>query len=217
MENFLAVCSLLGLGACKLHCCVEYSESRNNPDPKRATQHSRLVWVVKTGQPRASCAWKAKHSAFKVKHGLSAESWTTSNESRCRGLPNNGRERDLVDIAVAHATKTSSAAADGTPFRDVDLLIDVSQSVDRTPWTLLGSQRVGTLTTSSSLFWTGGGRMLLAEEHFRLQGWDTVRRVNVSDTALKDLSGESMPLPPMAVVLLSVMYHLPMHWEKEPA
>eukprot|EP00971_Amphidinium_carterae_P346374 6487784-Amphidinium_carterae.4 len=154
--------------------------------------------------------WAAKHTAFKKKHNIEGEpSWTSLHGAQCRGLAGKQREKDLIDVAVAMAQKSSRSEVGAG---EVDMIVDISQSLHRTPWVFIDKKTMTSLTTSSTLWWRGGGRVLQPVEHFALMGWGKVKTSELSQSALRDLSGESMPLPMMAVAILSLLFSVEDWW-----
>ena len=186
----------------------------------RAKVSSKQASPSRKSRPQRDAGWKRHHEQYKKTHAITG-SWTAAHPLQCRGLPLGGREQDLVDIAVSECQerqrRKTGGGLSGQATEPLDMIIDVSQSLSRTPWSVIGEKPLGSLTTSSTLFWKGGGRMIAPAEHFKLLGWQAPKIPSrLSATAQRDLAGEAMPLPPMAVLLLSMMCSLPGYWSNEP-
>ena len=84
------------------------------------------------------------------------------------------------------------------------VVADLSQSHSRRPYNRGPVLR--TLTTSSDLWAFAQQRFLSAREHLLLQGYSPAVTIpeEVSERDLKQIAGECIALPPLAVVLWSV-------------
>ena len=81
--------------------------------------------------------------------------------------------------------------------------IDVSQDVQRRPWTL---NWLRSLTTSTELFAMAEDRLLIPEEHYRLLGYPPdINLDNLSKLAKKDLAGEAMSPASVGLILLCAL------------
>ena len=142
---------------------------------------------------------------LKIKEGFAP--LTGSRCFRGSGMTFTDRVRDLVDCAYADRCRKLSlplkevAANKRNPDRS-DMLIDVSQSHARRPFTGIGSD-VRCLTTSSQRFWVGEDRVLCPKEHLMLQGYSQCCRIPSSMSAahVKSAAGEGIALPPLGLVI----------------
>ena len=77
---------------------------------------------------------------------------------------------------------------------------DVSQSINRTPW----SYHMRTITTASQVYSFEHDRLLQAEELFRAYGWE-VQVDGLPTEQVSDLVGETMALPPLMAALTALL------------
>ena len=115
------------------------------------------------------------------------------------------RVADLMDMTVLHVQKKRrlSSAASKVALREV--LLDISQSHSRRPFS--GPDGISRcLTTSSRLFFFGQQRLVAAMEHFRLQGYDNSLSAptGVSDSDLRRMAGEGIALPCLGVIVWAI-------------
>ena len=155
--------------------------------------------------------WQKAHNAFKASMSLATEQLAEPN------LQAGTREADLVKIAVA--SECQSGSTESTPSTDSipsNIFIDVSQSVSRKPWANITKRSLPSITTSTVFYWVNGQRTVLPLEHFLLLGWTKPPKVaELRSSHLKDLSGEAMPLPCIAVVIISLMHNLSELWSTD--
>ena len=149
--------------------------------------------------------WLEAHRTFKKSRGLN-----TDLMPQLPTISAGNREQDLISIAWASET------SNGTNPLNVDVFVDISQSVSRKPWADVKKKPLPTITTSTVLYWVNGRRLLLPVEHFLLLGWPRPPQArDLSQAQLKDLSGEAMPLPCIAVVIMNIMYGLAGFWSND--
>ena len=153
------------------------------------------------GKENGDCKkWPAKHASLRAK--LQASGPTRERYSSChdvRGF-SNARTLDAIDVCYE---ATSSAQQE----QHQCVILDTSQDLGRLPW---GKGVIPTLTRSSDLYFYPQHRAIAGLEHLRVLGFHT-DELDFSaspDTALRDLSGDSMAVPVvslMAVALILVM------------
>lgn len=142
---------------------------------------------------------------------LTAKPWTSRIRTQLTGLNATERVRDLIDVAWFSATKD---AADHIELERIQkhLVVDVSQAVDRRPW----SMSFSTLTTNSECYVYHLDRTLLESEKFYLLGFPkwTLNPVCLSQNALRDLAGECMGVPDVTAVCYAALLNarLPGFW-----
>ena len=142
--------------------------------------------------------WPDKHKAWRKQHNLPEvmlQKW--SNQALLQGLgkPLSSREVDLID--TCYAFLTSSREADEVKQNAV---VDVSQSLDRTPWCM---GKVRSLTTSSRFYVFACDMMLTAEHLFALLGFGEVNLEPFHGrmSAASDLAAEAMSVPSVGQLL----------------
>eukprot|EP00971_Amphidinium_carterae_P352608 6492672-Amphidinium_carterae.4 len=142
--------------------------------------------------------WAVKHRELKAKHLLQrVEDYTRSHE--CRGLRRSAeRERDVVN--VAWALHQVSKEAEHKSLR----CIDISQNVWRPA--SHSTHSLPTMTTGSEFFlYAPRDRVAIPREHFMALGWpDDVNLSKLSFSAQRNLTGEAMALPNIALATLAV-------------
>ena len=110
------------------------------------------------------------------------------------------RQWDVVDVAMLVAER--AAGAEGV----AQLVVDISQSVDRSPWFFNGG--VPTPHTGSVLFSPHQEELFSLESMFQLQGWES-HKVNIpdslSDADVRTLIGNMMAVPVAAAVVATVL------------
>ena len=127
--------------------------------------------------------WVAKHRAVRERMGIDVAAGCLSS-----------RVSDLLLLAeqvTVKAGKDPSA-----------LITDVSQDGSRLPWV---SDKLRSLTTSSSLHIHKVNRRMSVIEMFHLMGFDNVSLRTVSESQARDLLGESMAVPVISMVLCSLL------------
>ena len=91
------------------------------------------------------------------------------------------------------------------------LCIDVSQNVERKPW----SEYFRVLTTNSCIFFLPQGRLLKPSEHFKLLGFSEEHTAHIRTPGVaRDLAGEAMAPPVIATVMLAAAGSLAKPWKR---
>ena len=121
------------------------------------------------------------------------------------------RVEGLIDVAVAvgMAKEKKLAKHSGSEHQQIEfeqqLFIDVSQDVDRKPWSCPG---LWSVTTSSEFFSIRHKRALLPIEHYLLLGFGPLRspqESRLTPSQHRDLSSEAMSPPVVALAILAVL------------
>ena len=110
-------------------------------------------------------------------------------DSKLPGVPNTARIMNLLDVARACS-------------QSQDLYVDISQSVGRRPWSA-GTLR--SITTGSNFFSFKRRRTLEVQELWRCFGFADKNIPSASPHALRNLLGEAMSLPCIALAMVSVL------------
>eukprot|EP00971_Amphidinium_carterae_P342684 6482084-Amphidinium_carterae.1 len=156
--------------------------------------------------------WEVKHAEIRKKLHLAPASGMFKSV-QLSGIRNDDRRaRDLVELAYQACVAKHPNDEAYVKYVKEHLLIDLSQCGSRKPWAL-GSLK--SLTTGSDVFIFAQMRTLLPIELFRLMGWRQPCLKNLSGQACRNLIGESMSLPSLALVLLAVVTSLPGFWEQQ--
>ena len=143
---------------------------------------------IKAGE---GAKWRTNSKAVRRNSGI-AEGTMPPNK-QLRGLSRTDRILDLVQLAFDWCKHSNG---------DIDeLFVDCSQDVGHRPWTV---SSVRSLTTSSEIYASGIDRVILAGEHMRLLGFGRVNVDSFSSRQLRELSGEAMSPPCVALCLLSI-------------
>ena len=132
-----------------------------------------------------------------------------SGSASLRGLVGSVRQRDVVDVCylnICHLLQLNPVLLDTKEtVRRLELYCDVSQNVNRSPWSL-GYVRCA--TTSSRNYSFSMDRLVVPEEMLMAYGWPRAMaeaRTEVPDTAMDDLVGETMALQTIATVMLATV------------
>ena len=156
-------------------------------------------------------SWRDQTESFqrKVKMPKNSFPWQERAGDDLKLLVPTARARALLDCAFWDVTH--SAHQEGLAQLVTKLVADTSQSVARKPWSL----KFPTLTTSSDLYIFARQSPMLMSERFHLLGYGRPRLGELSEGALKDLSGEAMFLPSVTACMQAMMLHLPYEglWE----
>eukprot|EP00971_Amphidinium_carterae_P333518 6468300-Amphidinium_carterae.6 len=179
--------------------------------------HTRTQELVNERVPssmrRQQDGWRQKHLEVKQKLGLldcEIPAWT---DHKKLGLVQDlDRLRDCINTcyAVHHQkeTKAGKTPTDGVlfPFNQV---LDLSQGLDRSPW----STNVRSICGGSNLYIFQQQRCLRPSEHLELLGWPaelaTRKTEKLKHAQVRDLAGESMALPCVALANLALIAVLP--------
>ena len=188
--------------------CTSFSDSQvSTKRPKKASSKPTA---------REGSAWQTQSSVFCKQVGIAEElcSWTAGQEASGVSLDFlSDRAKKLCDIAVAMCEQSLGAVAAQANMNR--MYADVSQNVNRRPWTFTGV--LPSMTTSSSFFSFGKKRMIKTVEHFRIMGFDHDAMVGleqVGERKLHNLIGEAMSLPSVGTVLFCLLTELPNLFEK---
>eukprot|EP00959_Pyramimonas_sp_CCMP1952_P470165 9496206-Pyramimonas_sp.AAC.2 len=97
-----------------------------------------------------------------------------------------------------------------------DTVIDLSQALERKCFSYIGS--TPTPTTSMTLYHMGLKRFLYPHEMFQIQGWkaDEVKISPIKDWQARTLTGNTMSLPCVGVVLAAVISEVPLGTRSGP-
>lgn len=131
---------------------------------------------------------------------MDSRPWTPHHE--LRGLPNSDRMRDLIDVSY-HRARRDTMDAD-TDEKEVPrgLFLDVSQGMMRAR---LCRDLLNSFGTKSMVYSYEHDIVLSGASHLQLFGWSRDRMSNFfSDDTLRDLAGESISVPSLAIVLLAL-------------
>ena len=165
----------------------------------RFQQTSWAKWVVD------SVKWR---SALQMPKGYHPYSTKIDQQPRAAGFSGQPSKRvlDLLDCAAVELCKRRKISVTQAKPALKDVLIDVSQSHIRRPFS--DDRNIARcLTTSSRLFNFGQARMVSALEHLLLQGYDRSVEVprNVGPSDLRSMAGEGIALPCLATIMWAVL------------
>ena len=133
--------------------------------------------------------WRSKHAVVRCEEGI---------EELGAPLATVGRSDDLRALAEQVCRKRGL---------DVnELFTDLSQSADRRPWTL---KALRAITTSTELWCHAKQRHLSLPELYALLGFEGVSFEGLSPHQAKNLLGESMAVPCVTLMVMSVIVNLP--------
>ena len=150
----------------------------------------------KTEKPQ----WQKHHDEMRKKHNVQQGTPWTNAGGLCRGVVT-ARGRDVVNAAYAILKKEG--------VEDMQsITVDISQCLSRKAW----GGKVRNLTTSSALFAFCKDRLLAPPEHFNVLGLEGVQLTNQSDHSAKELAGQAMAAPCIALPLLCICASLPGLW-----
>ena len=132
-----------------------------------------------------------------------------SGSATLGGLVGSLRQRDVVDVcylSICHQLGLNPVKLDTkATVRRLELYCDVSQNVNRSPWS---RGHVRCATTSSRNYSFEMDRLMVPEEMLMAYGWPrpiAEAHTSVPDTAMDDLVGETMALQPLATVMLATI------------
>jgi hypothetical protein len=136
--------------------------------------------------------WCTHSTAMRTKIGLPKDSKPWTERARLSRVPSNERVRDVIDVAFYSKVASSPV---GTPSSVVTrkLLCDVSQAVQRSPWTSTGGM---TLRTNTVLYSFEHDVCLSAASNLRTLGWSYDHCLPAfKGSDLRTLAGEAYSLP----------------------
>ena len=157
--------------------------------------------------------WKAQSSKWRGQLDVPPEfaPWTkTFSKKNCGKMQK--RALDLIDCTAMQVWKRAKvplgAASDSRRDALKDTLLDMSQSHERRPFSN-GEDIARCLTTGSWLYSYRLDRVLLPLEHLLLQGYPVSTRIpeKMNDKDVRDLAGEAIALPCLAVVVWALYIH----------
>lgn len=181
-----------------------------------SSAHFRLVTArekIVQGDPDLGFRWRADSVRVREKlleagcHHAMEHLW--SGAASLGGLVGSVRQRDVVDVcylATCHRLSLNPALLETkAKVRLLEMYCDVSQNVNRSPWSL---GHIRCATTSSRSYSFEMDRLLTPEEVMMAYGWPrkvAEARTQVPAAAMDDLVGETMALQPLAVVMLATI------------
>ena len=188
---------------CLHRCCPLTQESFFGADADE--EQDAQVQPKKKKQKVSDGLWRQKHQAMRAKHGLDefSQPWFEAGKT-ARGLESE-RARDFVNVAFGTLQKTVPPGESALQYT-----LDISQCITRKPW----SARVRNLTTSSQLFSLAQDRLVSSPEHFRILGLENVNFSAVSSFQTRELAGQAMAAPCIAVPLLCAIASLRELWSE---
>ena len=132
-----------------------------------------------------------------------------SGRASMGGCVGSSRQRDVVDVCyvnMCHKLGLNPALPDTkATIRSLELYCDVSQNVNRSPWSF---KKIRCATTSSRNYSFALDRLLVPEEVLMAYGWPRAvaeAHTQVPVTVMDDLVGETMALQTLAMVMLAVI------------
>ena len=158
---------------------------------------------AKKKQKVAVGLWKEKHQAMRTKYALGDFTQPWFEKGKRGGGLTCERTRDFVNVAYGVLQKTCPDEAAVMAHT-----LDVSQCISRRPW----SAQLRNLTTSSQLFNMAQDRLLTPHEHFRVLGLERVSLSGLTPHQAKELAGQAMAAPCIAVPLHCVIATLHSLW-----
>ena len=172
----------------------------------------------------SSTRWQSTHRALRQQKGITEQFLDWTKHKKVSGVPRTARYLDVINYA-SHcyqlqllqdkAREDPAVAGDvralGDAWKHCPYVCDYTQSADRSPWT---AGHVRSICANSSFYHFGMDRVLLPKEHLMLLGWSSSTDVSgLSQSAIRDLAGESMACPCVCAVMAAVALSLPGVWE----
>lgn len=149
------------------------------------------------------------HSAAmraRLKMPSNAKPWSSNPAVALPGI-HTDRVVDLLDIAwFAETTAKGLRTPDELAAVRRHLVCDVSQSVERSPWTK--GTTLHTFTTTGEMYSFALDRKITQSEKFKALGFPPVDHGSLDDSALRDLVGEAMALPSVGAVVYALVLGL---------
>ena len=140
--------------------------------------------------------WQSEHEKFIAKYKLHlSQSWSAEHGALALGE----RERQVIDLTWCFH---KAHGIDENELSTNDLLVDISQSLSRCPWTR-GSVR--SMTGNSRYFSFAGNKMLNVADHFALMGFSKVVLTQVTKNQGFERCAQAMSQPCVALVALAVL------------
>lgn len=169
----------------------EYVHNRASQD-KQDGDSRNARWLVASARWRAELGVTPQYAPYSPR-----VDWTKSG-LQCKPPK---RTLDLIDCSVIEVCKKARKSMSSADRLLKNHLLDISQNHDRKPMSVPPAARA--LTTSSRLFFFDEKRILSAEEHLRLQGYEGEfeSTAGVTSSDVRKFAGEGIALPCLAVVV----------------
>ena len=155
--------------------------------------------------------WRVDSIIIRDKLGVPDDFMPWSKMHGYNGVPDVARFQDCLEICYITeqilAAKKADMAADFTKEPQDDLYCDFSQAADRSPWS---KNCLRTFATSSKNYSFRRKRVIFAQEQFGCLGYN-FKKLNfdyLSTRQIRELAGEAVALPSMALVLRAVIGQL---------
>ena len=142
--------------------------------------------------------WQEKHARARQVAGVGPEDCPWKGATWGLETP---RCKDMVQAACALILKDKA--------HPEEMVLDVSQCISRRPW----GQKCRSMTTSSQYFVFSRGRVATPSEQFHLMGLSGICLHSISSSQARDLCGEAMAAPSVAVCVLAMAACLDEIWE----
>ena len=154
--------------------------------------------------------WIKKHAQVRSKHAIKPHFHKWTSECLCTGIPVSDRAHDLVDLAgevfQSRLLAEGVDSKDGEVWKTCDYCLDLSQCGSREPF----SQKCRSMVSNTNLFFYPRSRALVPKEHLLLLGWPLhMSTKGLTPTAIRDLCGESMAVPCVALATMAVVLNIP--------
>ena len=159
--------------------------------PSIAKQELKREAAGKTSSRATSGLWKDRHS--KALEAVGVPDIVAPFRGELGGL-STARTADLVQTVwkiLSHTTDCPQS-----------YVVDVSQCISRKAWS---KDQLRSMTTSSYYYHFGKGRCLVPREYMRALGFPPVNTEGLEPGAIRNLAGEAMAPPAIALALLSVI------------
>ena len=149
-------------------------------------------------RPTENKKWITKHRRLREQWGLTDVRGAWSARHDLKGVSPSSRVVDCIDLCWQYHQKKGEVPP--------TLLTDVSQDVERKPWS---GGTFPTLTTSSEIYCYAQDRMVLGLEHAAALGFDlSTFKAPVPNSTLKELTGDGMACPAVALIAASCLVAL---------
>ena len=140
----------------------------------------------------------AKHEQLRKKWKIDSSGRRWSQEKPIRGSGQTERLTDCIDLCWQYVSQQGA-------FNSTDeVLLDVSQDLERRPW---ATNRFPTMTRSTEFFSFTRQRVLAGAEYLQVLGFDVsasgLKLDKLSQHQLKDLAGDCMAPPSIALTSLA--------------
>ena len=200
--------------------CVSLSGSVSLSLSLCASCCAAFVWQVSVAKVDGPSGWKKTHEVVREQEALPTILW--SDTKSLTGLPPSLRIRDVVNVTYQRFHKKTLELKEQGLAQDVrltehglftpcDLVLDVSQDVKRHASTM---KSIRSMCSGSMCYHYSQDRMILPTEHMAILGWQhdraeaIVSSAKLTAAAVRDLSGESMASPCVALATCVACLHL---------